>query len=159
MEGGFIIVLSKKLINIGKKWIEKYLSSSSFSNSYIAHHGRKGQKWGIKNGPPYPIKEGKILPHEYEIEDKRTGEKFHLVEGTRIHDKTTFAGKGTKKPLNEEVKNGLVEQLGGTASEWSHCKGRGFIDHHGEEREVEIHWFEEPTVGKHRFKIKKFLDE
>ena len=24
-------------------------------NSYLSHHGIKGQKWGIKNGPPYPI--------------------------------------------------------------------------------------------------------
>lgn len=23
--------------------------------AYIAHHGIKGQKWGIQNGPPYPI--------------------------------------------------------------------------------------------------------
>lgn len=22
---------------------------------YLAHHGIKGQKWGVKNGPPYPI--------------------------------------------------------------------------------------------------------
>lgn len=24
--------------------------------TYLAHHGVKGQKWGVKNGPPYPIK-------------------------------------------------------------------------------------------------------
>ena len=23
--------------------------------TYLAHHGVKGQKWGVKNGPPYPI--------------------------------------------------------------------------------------------------------
>ena len=23
--------------------------------NYLAHHGVKGQKWGVKNGPPYPI--------------------------------------------------------------------------------------------------------
>lgn len=22
---------------------------------YLAHHGRKGQHWGVKNGPPYPL--------------------------------------------------------------------------------------------------------
>lgn len=22
---------------------------------WLAHHGIKGQKWGIKNGPPYPL--------------------------------------------------------------------------------------------------------
>ena len=24
---------------------------------YLCHYGRKGQKWGVRNGPPYPIKE------------------------------------------------------------------------------------------------------
>ena len=22
---------------------------------YLAHHGVKGQQWGLRNGPPYPI--------------------------------------------------------------------------------------------------------
>lgn len=26
---------------------------------YLCHHGIKGQKWGVRNGPPYPIKPGK----------------------------------------------------------------------------------------------------
>ena len=26
-----------------------------YYNTYLAHHGRKGQKWGVKNGPPYPL--------------------------------------------------------------------------------------------------------
>lgn len=25
---------------------------------YLEHHGIKGQKWGVRNGPPYPLKEG-----------------------------------------------------------------------------------------------------
>lgn len=29
--------------------------------SYLAHHGIKGQKWGVRHGPPYPIKSG-IMP-------------------------------------------------------------------------------------------------
>lgn len=27
-------------------------------NGELYHHGVKGMKWGVKNGPPYPIKEG-----------------------------------------------------------------------------------------------------
>lgn len=23
----------------------------------LAHHGIRGQKWGVRNGPPYPLKE------------------------------------------------------------------------------------------------------
>lgn len=25
--------------------------------SYLAHHGIKGQKWGVRNGPPYPLQD------------------------------------------------------------------------------------------------------
>lgn len=28
------------------------------SNHYLAHHGIQGQKWGKRNGPPYPLKAG-----------------------------------------------------------------------------------------------------
>lgn len=74
-------------------------------------------------------------------------------------DRHVFAGKGSSTPLKEEVAEGLSEQIGGTPSEWSHCKGRASVDYYGEERTAEIHWFEEPTVGRHKFKIKKWLDD
>lgn len=32
-----------------------------YNTNYLEHHGIKGQKWGVRNGPPYPI-EDKVLP-------------------------------------------------------------------------------------------------
>lgn len=32
-------------------WLDNY-------KTWLFHHGIKGQKWGVKNGPPYPIGEG-----------------------------------------------------------------------------------------------------
>lgn len=32
---------------------------SGYCDIYLAHHGIKGQHWGIKNGPPYPLGSGK----------------------------------------------------------------------------------------------------
>lgn len=29
--------------------------SSIFVDEYLMHHGIKGQKWGVRNGPPYPL--------------------------------------------------------------------------------------------------------
>lgn len=28
------------------------------NNEYLAHHGIKNQKWGVKHGPPYPVERG-----------------------------------------------------------------------------------------------------
>lgn len=139
----------------------------------IAHHGIKGQKWGVRNGPPYPIdkssESGKIedivigkslgaKSMNYDILDPVSNEYFKFAEGTRIRNAEVFAGKGTRKPLNPEVAEGLSEQIGGEPDKWQHCKGIGTIDVHGEDVDAEVHWFQEESVGKHKFKVKKWED-
>lgn len=47
------LILLEKYIIIGRKWIEQ-----RFLNDTLQHHGIKGQKWGVRNGPPYPLKDG-----------------------------------------------------------------------------------------------------
>lgn len=129
---------------------------------FLYHHGIKGRKWGEKNGPPYPLDKSKTKSYNkeiYDILDPETGDIFHLIEGSKIQNKKVFAGKGSKTPLHEGVAEGLSKQIGGSPSEWKHCKGLGKIDFYGEEREAEIHWFEETSVGKHKFKIKEWLDD
>ena len=37
----------------------------------LYHHGIRGQKWGVKNGPPYPIKESKVSERIYGDANKR----------------------------------------------------------------------------------------
>lgn len=41
----------EKYIIIGRKWVEEHVF-----NDTLQHHGIKGQKWGVRNGPPYPLK-------------------------------------------------------------------------------------------------------
>lgn len=36
----------------------------------LYHHGRKGQKWGKRNGPPYPLEEGDFSAEEKKHLDK-----------------------------------------------------------------------------------------
>ena len=43
----------KRWIERGKRWVQRYLHSELF------HHGIKGQKWGVRNGPPYPLDKSK----------------------------------------------------------------------------------------------------
>ena len=32
-----------------------YLGNGLYSDRYLCHHGIKGQRWGVRNGPPYPL--------------------------------------------------------------------------------------------------------
>lgn len=33
------------------------MNNYNWNLNYISHHGVKGQKWGVRNGPPYPIED------------------------------------------------------------------------------------------------------
>lgn len=132
------------------------------SEMCLCHHGIKGMKWGVRRTPEQlgHLKKSELTTaNNYDIIDTVTGTYFHLAEDTKISNPTVFAGKGTSHKLKEDVAIGLSEQLGGKPENWQHCKGDGIVDYYGEERKAEIHWFQEETVGKHKFKIKKWLEE
>lgn len=92
----------------------------------------------------------------YDILDLRTGEMFHLSEGTYLRDKKVFAGKGTKVPYRDAYK--YAERFGGKEEDWQHVKAVGTIDYEGESRNAEIHWSQCESYGKHDFFIKEWLD-
>lgn len=167
----------------GFLWVQKHLSDPVKYNKELFHHGIKGQKWGVRNGPPYPLDKNSKKPvvksqkrakiddigftifrsvgaraRNYKVLDPTTGKYYYFAEGTRIKNPKVFAGKGGVKKLYPEVAEGLSEQIGGKPENWQHCKGIGTIDDDGEDRDAEVHWFQEETVGKHRFKIKEWLD-
>ena len=137
----------------------------------LYHHGIKGQKWGVRNGPPYPLTEVRKIPDipihksvgaKYNIEkvyDPISGQYFDFVPGTKIQDAEIFAGKGTKSPIyNESLLKDLCDDYGGKASDWQRGKGKGHLDYYGEDRPAEIHWSQADGIGKHEFKVKRWLD-
>lgn len=78
----------------------------------------------------------------------------HLQEGSKLHHKEVIAGKGRKRKIDEI--DGLVARHGGNADNWIKVKAFGIIvKSNGETEEREIHWYEEPTVGKVKLKTKK----
>lgn len=97
----------------------------------------------------------------YKVVDKAAGVEYEFAPGSRIQNSEVFAGKGTRHPLHEGVAEGLTEEFGGTPSKWQHAKGNGVLidEDSGEEYLAEIHWFQEETVGKVKFKVKRWLDE
>ena len=62
-------------------------------DSYLAHHGIKGQKWGIKNGPPYPLNNDISIPKGRKSIDFNI-DKWGKSEDTNILFITGLSGSG-----------------------------------------------------------------
>lgn len=85
----------------------------------------------------------------------------NFKEGTRITNVQTIAGKGRNRQI-DEIDNLLIK-FGGSEFEWQKKKGIGILVNNDFDEETyieaEVHWYEEPTVGKVNFKCKKVLKE
>ncbi len=80
------------------------LKNGKHKERFLVHHGVKGQKWGVRNGPPYPLK--------HETEDPKN-EKEHTVisghdpapktsEPNSITDKVDETGKVVSRTIYDE---------------------------------------------------------
>lgn len=90
--------INKRLIQKGKKWLQEYFR--------LSHHGVKGQKWGVKNGPPYPI--------------KRSGNSMFVKSSVRNEVKKALESGSVKLELNQG------HQLKHTKSQ--HVEGKSYLD-------------------------------
>lgn len=91
----------------------------------------------------------------YNVYNPLTGERMPLTEGTYIKQPKdhVIAGKGRNRQIDQL--DFLVESYGGNPLEWTKEKGFGYVDdQYGDSHYVEIHWCQEPTIGKVRMKIK-----
>ena len=80
------------------------------------------------------------------------GDIVPLSKGTGVTKVQTIAGKGRDRRIDEVAF--LISKFGGTENEWQKKKGICFIDIDDEQVQVEIHWYEEQTVGVVKVKIK-----
>ena len=74
-----------------------------------------------------------------------------------------MAGHGRDRQI--DCIDWLVDKHGGDALKWTKEKGFGYIeDEYGDIRQVELHWYQEPSIGKVEMKIeyrdgRAYLDE
>ena len=65
---------------------------------YLYHHGIAGQKWGKRNGPPYPLK-----PNAHSPSEKKAGWKSSLSSNTDINKRINkLRKKEITKDANEQ---------------------------------------------------------
>ena len=64
---------------------------------YLYHHGIQGQKWGKRNGPPYPLKDSDHSPSE-----KKAGWKSSLNSTTKINKSINKLKDKNIKDVNKE---------------------------------------------------------
>lgn len=76
----------------------KYYIGNIAVSPYLEHHGIEGQKWGVRNGPPYPLDED----NKSKVEKKNTHLSGSLDEQITI--------KGMKTTL-EELKRPAISRL------------------------------------------------
>lgn len=64
-----------------------------YYGSTLAHHGVPGQKWGVRNGPPYPVQSG----------TSATINKKKMTAVTRSHYKGKRDGKQPQKDVRNQI--------------------------------------------------------
>lgn len=91
----------------------------------------------------------------YNIHDPQTGNFIHLAEGTFITQPKNHIMAGNGRDRQIDCLDWLLDKYGGDALQWTKEKGFGFVeDEYGEIHRVELHWYQEPSVGKVEMKLK-----
>lgn len=63
-----------------------------YTGSFLAHHGIAGQKWGVKNGPPYPLeRQRKSYREAKTIADSLSKDEKQHVFGSKAYSNSKYS--------------------------------------------------------------------
>lgn len=86
---------------------KRYESEDSVSHYELMHHGIPGQKWGERNGPPYPLGQ-----NQKSASEKKEGKKkFHLTDKQKKYLKIGLAVAGAGLAVYGLYKIGTLDRL------------------------------------------------
>lgn len=145
------------------------LGDLSYEDWKVGKEVNATNKWGtysgnVQNSVDYSLENGIInigrslgaKAKNYDVKLPNR-EIVHLTEGTPVTHVNIIAGKGRKRKI--DIVNVLLDRYPGTQeSEWVKAKGVGYIDYDGESYKAELHWYEEPSVGRVEWKVKPDAD-
>lgn len=83
------------------------------SSSELRHHGIKGQKWGVQNGPPYPLNERKhsqVLSKAGSAIKKSVEKHQNKVAARKQAKQEKAAAKAAQKQQNERNPRKMTDQ-------------------------------------------------
>ena len=95
---------------IGNKFLENFLSSYDI----LSHHGIAKQKWGVKNGPPYPLaakehsKAQIAAAKKAGVQVGKSTGKYSSTSSKKISS-TTNSGKSQNEYINYLIKSGKAK--------------------------------------------------
>lgn len=93
---------------------EKVYCSMYSRNAELYHHGIKGQKWGVTNGPPYPLGSDKlahkIFNRAKQEEPKISSDLNNIAKSMNIKMYGLNNRLKTKESLNRKIKTDSLEK-------------------------------------------------
>ena len=83
---------------------EKVYCSMYSRNAELYHHGIKGQKWGVRNGPPYPL--GSDVSTGSRLKEKKNSS---VIGGIKKSDNKTTLSRKERKQMRKELESKMSE--------------------------------------------------
>ena len=144
---------------------EKVYTSMYSRNAELYHHGIKGQKWGIENGPPYPlssdISTGKRLKKIEKLQKKSEQNRGYMKEHEDYYKNKTDREVGMRKndrdkkieKVNKKFEKKASKIEKHNAKELKNDKGHKYAKEDALKAEIKIKkLLAKENGGKYRYK-------
>lgn len=97
-----------------------YFVGSALNGDSLSHEGVPGQRWGIKHGPPYPIKDRSSAKERYSVGKMTDKTKASLKESGKL--KPAGTKKSGESSKVENAAKSVVSKVSSSFKNWKNSK-------------------------------------